>query len=89
MYNKRYSKKIYKRCAVMNNIASIAISNTTRKFDKDYHYIIPDKYIGSIVPGMRVIVPFGKSNRLVEGYVLDVLESPEVSFVKGDKQGYR
>jgi len=41
----------------MNNIASIAISNTTRKFDKDYHYIIPDKYIGSIVPGMRVIVP--------------------------------
>ncbi|ABN51802.1 MAG TPA: primosomal protein N' [Hungateiclostridium thermocellum] len=66
----------------MNNIASIAISNTTRKFDKDYHYIIPDKYIGSIVPGMRVIVPFGKSNRLVEGYVLDVLESPEVSSLK-------
>ncbi|HOM01706.1 MAG TPA: primosomal protein N' [Acetivibrio sp.] len=66
----------------MNNIASVAISNTTRKFDKDYHYIIPDKYIGSIKPGMRVIVPFGKSNRLVEGYVLDVLNSPDVSSLK-------
>lgn len=66
----------------MNNIASVAISNSTRKFDKDYHYIIPDKYIESIVPGMRVIVPFGKSNRLVEGYVLDVLSKPEVSQLK-------
>ncbi|ODM25604.1 primosomal protein N' [Acetivibrio mesophilus] len=66
----------------MNNIASVAISNSTRKFDKDYHYIIPDKYMDTIVPGMRVIVPFGKSNRLVEGYVLDVLKSPEVSLLK-------
>ncbi|GAE86837.1 hypothetical protein [Acetivibrio straminisolvens] len=41
----------------MIKIASVAVSNATRKFDKDYHYIIPDKYIDSIVPGMRVIVP--------------------------------
>lgn len=66
----------------MNNIASVVISNSTRKFDKEYHYIIPDKYIGSIVPGVRVIVPFGASDRLVEAYVVDVCEKPSVHKLK-------
>ncbi|HQA58187.1 MAG TPA: hypothetical protein PK033_09970, partial [Acetivibrio sp.] len=58
----------------MRNIASVVIKNSTRKFDKEYHYIIPDEYIDKVVPGVRVIVPFGKSNRLMEAYVLDTCE---------------
>lgn len=66
----------------MKNIASVAIKNSTRKFDREYHYIIPDEYIGKLVPGFRVIVPFGKSNRLVEAYVLDTCEKADVIELK-------
>ncbi len=57
---------------MMNNIAEVVISNSTRQFDRVYHYMIPDRFIGKISPGIRVIVPFGKSNRHREGYVLGV-----------------
>ncbi len=57
---------------MMNNIAEVVISNSTRQFDRVYHYIIPQRYIGKVSPGIRIIVPFGKANRLTEGYVLNV-----------------
>ncbi|MFZ5988190.1 MAG: primosomal protein N' [Bacillota bacterium] len=66
----------------MKNIASVIISNSTRKFDKEYHYIIPDEYIDKIVPGIRVIVPFGSANRLIEAYVFDVCEESEKDGLK-------
>ncbi|NLD51032.1 MAG: primosomal protein N', partial [Clostridiaceae bacterium] len=56
----------------MKNISSVVISNSIRKFDKEYSYIIPDDFVGKVEQGIRVIVPFGKSNRLVEGYVTKV-----------------
>lgn len=57
----------------MNNVAEVVISNSTRQFDRIYHYRIPEKYMGKVNTGIRVIVPFGKSNRLREGYVIGVL----------------
>lgn len=54
----------------MRTIASIALSNTTREFDREYSYLVPDALLGSVRPGVRVIVPFGKGNRPREGYVL-------------------
>jgi len=71
-----------KKGAIMRNIASVVIKNSTRKFDKEYHYIIPDEYIDKVVPGVRVIVPFGKSNRLMEAYVLDTCEKADVTELK-------
>ncbi|NSW90827.1 MAG: primosomal protein N' [Firmicutes bacterium] len=59
----------------MGNIASVVISNCTREFDKEYHYVIPAKLKDSVKPGVRVIVPFGKTNMPKEAYVLDVLDS--------------
>lgn len=66
----------------MDNIASVVISNATRKFDREYHYLIPEHLVEKVVPGQRVLVPFGESNRTVEAYVLDTLSSTDINNLK-------
>ncbi|HHW54190.1 MAG: primosomal protein N' [bacterium] len=48
--------------------------------DKIFHYRIPARLQGSLGPGDQVLVPF--QNRLLKGYVVSLLEKPEVSRVK-------
>ena len=54
-------------------IAKIAVSAATFAIDKPYSYQIPEKM--ELKPGMRVMVPFGRSNRKSEGVVLAVEDS--------------
>ncbi len=42
-----------------------------------YHYHLPEDLAGQVVPGSLVVVPFG--SRLVQGLVLRLLDTPEVS----------
>ncbi len=70
----------------MKHIASVIISNATREFDKEYHYIIPESMIDCVVPGIRVVLPFGRSNRSVEGYVIDLLDRTEMKGLKEIKK---
>lgn len=51
-------------------IAKIAVSAATFAIDKPYSYCIPREM--DLRPGMRVTVPFGRSNRHTEGIVLSV-----------------
>ncbi len=51
-------------------IAKIAVSGATFAIDKPYSYAIPQAMM--LEPGMRVMVPFGRSNRRCEGVVLSV-----------------
>ncbi|MFM8326625.1 MAG: hypothetical protein ACKN9U_17330, partial [Pirellulaceae bacterium] len=37
-----------------------------------FSYRIPDRFAGSLQPGMRVVVPLGKSNRPVLGYCMAI-----------------
>jgi primosomal protein N' (replication factor Y) len=67
---------------MMNNIAEVVISNSTRQFDRIYHYSIPEKYKCKVNVGIRIIVPFGKSNRLREGYVIGVLSESDMQNLK-------
>ena len=53
-------------------IAKIAVSAANFAIDKPYSYQIADGM--QIAPGMRVVVPFGRSNRSTEGVVLSVEE---------------
>jgi primosomal protein N' len=53
-------------------IAKIAVSAATYAIDKPYSYWIPAEL--QLLPGMRVLVPFGRSNRRSEGVVLTVAE---------------
>ena len=53
-------------------IARIAVSAATYAIDKPYTYAIPESLVGMIERGMRVLVPFGRGNRISEGIILSV-----------------
>ena len=53
-------------------IAKIAVSAANFAIDKPYSYAVPEKM--ELQPGIRVMVPFGRSNRHTEGVVLSVEE---------------
>ena len=55
-------------------IAKIAVSAATYWIDKPYSYLVPKELKQKVYPGIRVLVPFSRSNRLCEGIVLDVSE---------------
>ena len=56
-------------------IAKIAVSAANFAIDKPYSYGIPQGM--QVQPGMRVMVPFGRSNRRTEGVVLQLAESSD------------
>jgi len=56
-------------------IAKIAVSAATFAIDKPYSYRIPQGM--PLVPGIRVMVPFGRGNRRCEGVVLSVEDGSE------------
>ena len=56
-------------------IAKIAVSAATYAIDKPYSYYAPVQL--GLQPGMRVLVPFGRSNRRSEGVVLSLQEGSE------------
>lgn len=58
----------------------IIINRSAISIDREYTYIIPEKYEEIIKPGMRVLIPFGKANRLDIGLVVDVLDEYEGEF---------
>ncbi len=66
----------------MKNIASVALNNCTREFDREYHYFIPRELEDAVKPGTRVIVPFGRGNRSTEAYVLDIVSNSEMNELK-------
>ncbi len=62
--------------------AKIAVSEVTYWVDKPYDYRIPAELTDSVLPGMRVYVPFSRGNRRAEGIVLSVSEKCDYSSVK-------
>ena len=58
--------------------ALVAVENTHFSFDMLFSYEIPDNFVGQIVPGVRVVVPFGKGNKKRIGLVFGLSdELPE------------
>lgn len=51
-------------------IASVAVAAAVYAIDKPYSYVIPPAM--EVSPGMRVIVPFGRSNKKSEAVVLSI-----------------
>ena len=51
-------------------IAKIAVSAAPYSIDKPYDYRVPEALNAAAVPGVRVIVPFGRGNRNTEGIIL-------------------
>ena len=51
-------------------VAQIIVDVPLMQTDRPYSYLIPEAMQGQIAIGMRVHVPFGKGNRLLQGFVI-------------------
>lgn len=63
-------------------VAKIAVSAATYWIDKPFDYLIPEKLLGRVLPGVRVTVPFGRGNRKTEGIVLGLSNGSEYEKLK-------
>jgi len=63
-------------------IARTAVSSVSYGIDRPYDYRIPESMSGQVVPGVRVLVPFGRGNRRTEAMVLSLAGSTEHEPVK-------
>lgn len=57
--------------------ANIIVNISHENLDKTFQYIVPKKLEDIISVGDQVSIPFGKGNRLINGYVLMLTDKPE------------
>ncbi|MBQ8894211.1 MAG: primosomal protein N' [Clostridia bacterium] len=55
-------------------VCRVAIDQIVQKIDRDYDYLLPGSFASSVLPGMRVLVPFGNGNVLKKAMVFSVFE---------------
>jgi primosomal protein N' (replication factor Y) len=58
----------------------IVLKDATRQFDREYTYEVPESLTELLKPGSLVEVPFGRSNRAEEAYVLSVQNGSRSDF---------
>ena len=58
-------------------LANIIVDVPLMQTDQPYSYRIPKEFEGMLEVGMRVHVPFGKGNRLIQGIVLGLESQPD------------
>lgn len=52
----------------------VIVNNKSSKTDREYTYMVNADYMNHIDVGSKVIVPFGQGNKLVEAFVVDIVE---------------
>ncbi len=62
--------------------ADVIVDIQHEKLDKIFQYRIPESMEGRVEPGMGVIVPFGKGNRKIRGYVTGISEKCDYDLSK-------
>lgn len=56
--------------------ANVIIDISIEKLDRPFGYIIPAELEDKVTVGSAVMIPFGKGNRQIKGYVIEVTETP-------------
>ena len=59
------------------NYANIIVNISHENLDRTFQYKIPSPLQNVVEIGSYVRIPFGKSNRMIEGYVLEITDKPE------------
>nr|WP_066717847.1 primosomal protein N' [Clostridium sp. Marseille-P299] len=59
--------------------ADIIVDISSEHLDKTYQYSIPEELKSVAVIGAPVIIPFGKGNRTIKGYIVSLSETPKIS----------
>ena len=57
-------------------LAQVIVDVPLMQTDKPYSYQVPEEFSPFLEKGMRVHVPFGKGNRLIQGIVVGLEETP-------------
>lgn len=65
-------------------IAKIIVDVPLMQTDQPYCYKIPEEFEGMLEVGMRVHVPFGKANRLIQGIVLGIEQENDAEVADDD-----
>ncbi|MBH1941346.1 primosomal protein N' [Mobilitalea sibirica] len=58
--------------------ADIIIDISHENLDKTYQYAIPQEYKETAVIGTQVMVPFGRGNRFLSGYIIGISDEPKI-----------
>ncbi|WP_168198260.1 primosomal protein N' [Crassaminicella thermophila] len=56
----------------------VIVNNKSKKTDMEYTYRVPKVLEDKINLGSRVIIPFGKGNKLIEGFVVDIVNLVDI-----------
>ena len=57
--------------------ANVIVDITNEKLDKVFQYAVPKGIEDKIYEGALVNVPFGKGNRLINAFVVEITDVPE------------
>lgn len=64
------------------NIVGVIVNRMAHNVDKIFHYKASDEIFSKLKIGSLVLIPFGKGNKDLEGYVIDFPEKAEVKELK-------
>lgn len=62
--------------------ANIIVDISHEKLDRPFGYIIPPELENSISVGTAVMIPFGRGNRQIKGYVIEITDKPSFDVAK-------
>lgn len=62
--------------------ANIIVDISHEKVDRPFQYRIPKELMGQLEIGMSVMIPFGRGNKLIKGYVMELTDIPEYEMSK-------
>ena len=62
--------------------ANIIVDISHEKVDRPFQYRGPDALMGQLEVGMSVLIPFGRGNKLIKGYVMELTDTPEYEISK-------
>ena len=68
------------------DMVKVAVSAAPYSIDKPYSYLVPESLAAAAVPGVRVMVPFGRGNKESEGLILARVQEPKLPRSKAIRQ---
>lgn len=60
--------------------AKVILDTNSRFLDRSFTYKVPERFLASLSLAMRVLVPFGKSNKAVLAFVYEITEEIEADY---------
>ncbi len=71
-------------------IAEVIINSTVKNLNRTFDYNVPAKFAGMLDVGMRILIPFGNSKRLEEGFIIGFKQNSayKVKDIAGVQEGF-